>query len=127
MLILKESVERKGRVLKNNPYMRKNLLRFVEDPDVINDEVVYVQFKTVLPLISSALANTQNTSRKIYSKIKKIWSLLNSSPKSSLQGQVDISSTSTGYSSLNHFSKAKRLSTSKKFIAKLMTAPKLNH
>jgi hypothetical protein len=54
MLILKESVERKGRVLKNNAYMRKNLLRFVEDPDVINDEVVYIQFKTVLPILYSA-------------------------------------------------------------------------
>ena len=78
MLILKESVERKGRVLKNNPYMRKNLLRFVDDPDFILDEVVYIQFKTVLPIISSVLASMQSTSRRIYSKIKKIWWLLNS-------------------------------------------------
>ncbi len=48
MLILKETVERKGNKLKQSPYMRKNLLRFVDEPDSIDNEVVYIQFKTVL-------------------------------------------------------------------------------
>lgn len=50
MLILRETVERKGKVLKNNQFMRPNFQRFVEDPDVINDDIVYIQFKTVILL-----------------------------------------------------------------------------
>lgn len=48
MLILRDMVERKARVLRNNPQVRKQLIRYLEDPDRMDEDIVYAEFKTVL-------------------------------------------------------------------------------
>ena len=48
MLTLRELIERKARLLAKSPQARKSLQRFFEDPDKIDDELVYSQFKTVM-------------------------------------------------------------------------------
>lgn len=58
MLILRDLVERKARVLRNNPLIRKPLLKYLEDPDFMDDDVVYNQFKTVSLALRSASAST---------------------------------------------------------------------
>lgn len=51
MIIAKEILVRKSKVLAKSLASRKSLLRLLEDPDSINDELVYNQFKSVnIPL-----------------------------------------------------------------------------
>jgi hypothetical protein len=38
--------------------MRKNLVRYLDDPDSISEEVVYTKFKNVHLTLPSASANT---------------------------------------------------------------------
>jgi hypothetical protein len=48
MIILKDYIERKARLLTKSPQTRKSLQRYFEDPDGIDEEGVYNQFKTVM-------------------------------------------------------------------------------
>lgn len=58
MLNLREIIERKGRLLAKSPQARKTLLRFFEDPDTIDQDLVYSQFKMVHMKPCSQSANT---------------------------------------------------------------------
>jgi hypothetical protein len=57
MLNLRDIIERKGRLLAKSPQTRKTLLRFFEDPDSIDENLVYSQFKMVHMKGSSRSAN----------------------------------------------------------------------
>lgn len=58
MLNLRDIIERKGRLLAKSPQARKSLQRFFEDPDSLDQDLVYSQFKMVHMRICSLSANT---------------------------------------------------------------------
>lgn len=58
MLNLRDIIERKGRLLAKSPQARKNLLRFFEDPDSLDQDLVYNQFKMVQMKRCSRSAST---------------------------------------------------------------------
>jgi hypothetical protein len=47
MLNLRDVIERKARLLAKSPQARKPLQRYFEDPDSVDQDVVYNQFKMV--------------------------------------------------------------------------------
>lgn len=65
MLTLRELVQRKARVLRNSQQARKSLYRLFEDPDSIDEKLVYSQFKIVPPVLPSVSASTRSSSRPI--------------------------------------------------------------
>lgn len=48
MLMLRDIVEKNAKVIKKRPQLRKPFLKYLEDPDMMDEEVVYSQFKKVL-------------------------------------------------------------------------------
>jgi hypothetical protein len=51
--MLKDILERKARVLRNNTFLKRNLLKYLEDPDLIDHSLVYSQFKRVPAVLFS--------------------------------------------------------------------------
>ncbi len=47
MLNLREVIERKARILAKSPQAKKTLQRYFEDPDIVDQDIVYNQFKMV--------------------------------------------------------------------------------
>ena len=47
MIMLKDILERKAKVLKNNSFLKRNLIKYLDDPDFIDHSLVYSQFKRV--------------------------------------------------------------------------------
>ena len=55
MLDLKGWLDRRAKViLKNNPKIKKTFAKFLEDPDLLDEDSVYLTFKKVNPILFSA-------------------------------------------------------------------------
>lgn len=47
MLTIKDILERKVKVLKNNKFLKPSLIKYLEEPDSIDKKSLYNQFKAV--------------------------------------------------------------------------------
>lgn len=119
MLILRDLVERRARVLKNSPQVRKVLLKYLEDPDRMDDELVYTQFKTVLLPSCSASANTASISGPTSKQTKTTRQPCGCSPKYSSPALPDTSSISFALKSSSHCSGGKKVSMCGRYTARL--------
>lgn len=48
-------------IIKNNPKIKKSLVKFLEDPDNLDDNSVYLTFKAVISSLFSPSASTEST------------------------------------------------------------------